>query len=83
MFLGFLPQCLIYVVTGEVIYGWPLLPCVYNNRITINVLYFSPEKVVSSCLLKLQRSLPNSMLCLDLPYYSFNLTCIGLPVPLM
>ena len=57
MFPGCLPQCPIYVVTCKVLRGWPLLPCVYNNRITINVLYFSPEQVVSRCLLKLQRPL--------------------------
>ena len=57
MFLGCLPQCPIYVVTGKVLCGWPLIPCMYNNRITINVLYFSPEQVVSRCLLKLQRPL--------------------------
>ena len=36
-----------------------LRPIAYcnNNRITINVLYFSPEQVVSRCLLKLQRPL--------------------------
>ena len=47
----------ISAVTGKVLCGWPLLPCVYNNRITINILYFSPEQVVSRCLLKLQRPL--------------------------
>ena len=57
MFLGCLPQCPIYVVMVEVLCGWPLSLCVYNNRITINVLYFSPELVVSRCLLKLQRPL--------------------------
>ena len=57
MFLGCLPQFPIYAVTGEVICGWPLLPCVYNDRITINILYFSPDQVVSRCLLKLQRPL--------------------------
>lgn len=57
MFLGCLPQCPIYVVTGKVLCGWPLIPCMYNNRITITVLYFSPEQVVSRCLLKLQRPL--------------------------
>ena len=57
MFLGCLPQCPIYAVTGKVLSGWPLLPCVYNDRITINILYFSPDPVVSRCLLKLQRPL--------------------------
>ena len=70
MFLGCLPQCPIYVVTCEFLRCWPLLPCLYNNMITINVLYFNLEQVVSRCLLICRSD--RSMSSLDLPYYSFH-----------